>query len=274
MVLFNAATKELTAKIVYYGPGLGGKTTNILYIYDSLPENERGKMLSLNTQTDRTLFFDFLPITLGTVRELKTRIQLYTVPGQVVYDATRKLVLRGADAIVFVADSQAPALDSNKESYQNLIDNLAEQGIDFAKIPHVIQWNKRDTPNALPIDVLDREINRFAAPTFEACAGDGLGVMETLEGISRLVLQSLSDKYGGSPFDDSHPVPAHGPHWQEAMIPPGLEEFGVARPKGGIEAADDGSAVPASTIEVPIVLDRSLLTGPGPFEINVKLLLK
>ena len=273
MVLLNAATKELTAKVVYYGPGLGGKTTNIHYIYDNLPENERGKMLSLNTQTDRTLFFDFLPITLGTVRGLKTRIQLYTVPGQVVYDATRKLVLRGADAIVFVADSQAPALDSNKESFQNLMDNLAEQGINFGTIPHVIQWNKRDTPNALPIDVLDREINRFAAPTFEACADSGVGVMETLEGISRLTLQSLSDKYGGSPFDDTQPLDydtyAHGQ--QETWVPPELEEFG---PVVSPEANNGGISAPSSTIEVPIVLDRSYLAGPGPFEIKIKLLLK
>ena len=128
MVLFNAATKELTAKIVYYGPGLCGKTTNLQHVYDTLPGAGRGKMLSLATQTDRTLFFDFLPIELGTIRGMKTRIQLYTVPGQVFYDATRKLVLRGADAVVFVADSQAPALESNKESFQNLIANLRDQG--------------------------------------------------------------------------------------------------------------------------------------------------
>jgi signal recognition particle receptor subunit beta len=131
MVLFNAATKELTAKIVYYGPGLCGKTTNLQVIYDQMPPDGRGKMLSLATQTDRTLFFDFLPIELGTIRGMKTRIQLYTVPGQVFYDATRKLVLRGADAVVFVADSQGPALETNKESFQNLIDNLKDQGTEL-----------------------------------------------------------------------------------------------------------------------------------------------
>jgi hypothetical protein len=182
------------------------------------------------------------------------------------------LVLRGADAVVFVADSQAPALESNKESFQNLVDNLAEQGVDFATIPHVIQWNKRDTPNALPIDLLDREINRFAAPTFEACADSGEGVMETLEGISRLALQSLSDKYGGSPFDDAHPVP-QPPRWQEARIPPEMEDFGAAGAPD-VSAATGGAAAPSSTIEVPIVLDRGFLSGPGPFEIKIKLLLK
>jgi len=276
MVLFNAATRELTAKIVYYGPGLGGKTTNIQCIYDNLPEDERGKMLSLNTQTERTLFFDFLPIALGTIRGLKTRIHLYTTPGQVFYDATRKLVLRGADAIVFIADSQAPALESNKESFQNLIDNLAEQGVDFAKMPHVIQWNKRDTANALPIDVLDKGINRFAAPTFEACAGNGIGVLETLEGISRLVLQSLSEKYGGSPFDDSHLVPQKPPPPLPDGIrtPLGPEESGSAGPPEEIDPISGRSAVPTGAIEVPIVLQRSLFAGPGPFEIKLKIFLK
>ena len=197
MVLFNAATKELTAKIVYYGPGLCGKTTNLQHIYDSLPQDGRGKMLSLATQTDRTLFFDFLPIELGTIRGMKTRIQLYTVPGQVFYDATRKLVLRGADAVVFVADSQAQALEGNKESFQNLIENLKEQGADLSTLPHVIQYNKRDIPGALPVAVLDREINLFGMPTFEACAMLGTGVRETLTGVAKLVLKHLTEKYGG-----------------------------------------------------------------------------
>ena len=195
MVLFNAATKELTAKIVYYGPGLCGKTTNLQFIYDSLPQDGRGKMLSLATQTDRTLFFDFLPIELGTIRGMKTRIQLYTVPGQVFYDATRKLVLRGADGVVFVADSQAPALESNKESFQNLIENLKEQGADLEKLPHVIQWNKRDTPNALPVETLEREINRFQAPTFEGSAVNGQGVRETFRGLAALSWERLEGKF-------------------------------------------------------------------------------
>jgi signal recognition particle receptor subunit beta len=277
MVLFNAATKELTAKVVYYGPGLCGKTTNIQRIYDNLPEHERGKMLSLNTQTDRTLFFDFLPINLGTIRGLKTRIQLYTVPGQVFYDATRKLVLRGADAIVFVADSQEPMLDSNKESFQNMVDNLAEQGVDLAKMPHVIQWNKRDTPNALPVEVLDKEINRFGVPTYEACALDGNGVQETLEAISRLALQHLSDKYGGSPFEDSDAVSSM-PQKQasaETLATLELEEFAAVGSLEEIEAIGERIANnPTGSIEIPIVLERSMFLGTGPFEIRFKLFLK
>jgi signal recognition particle receptor subunit beta len=276
MVLFNAATKELTAKIVYYGPGLCGKTTNIQRIYDNLPDNERGKMLSLNTQTDRTLFFDFLPINLGTIRGLKTRIQLYTVPGQVFYDATRKLVLRGADAIVFVADSQTPALDSNKESFQNMIDNLAEQGVDLARMPHVIQWNKRDTPNALPVELLNKEINRFAAPTFEACALEGAGVQETLESISRLVLQHLSDKYGGSPFENSVPPQQapQQPYTESAPLPQGADDLSGLKPLEEIEAIYERSAKPVIPVEIPIVLERKLFAGSGPFEIKFKLFLK
>jgi signal recognition particle receptor subunit beta len=214
-------------------------------------------MLSLNTETDRTLFFDFLPINLGVIRGIKTRIQLYTVPGQVFYDSTRKLVLRGADAVVFIADSQAPMMDSNKESFQNLIDNLAEQGVDLAKFPHVIQWNKRDTPNALPLDELDREINRFAVPTFEACATRSEGIHETLEGISRIVLQSLSDKYGGSPFENQN-----APHFDEVG------------PQQIPDAPAPSQPVGAASIEIPIVLERNFFQGPGPFEIKIKLFLK
>ncbi|MCL1894316.1 MAG: gliding-motility protein MglA [Holophagaceae bacterium] len=263
MVLFNAATKELTAKIVYYGPGLCGKTTNLTHVYGNLPDNERGKMLSLNTETDRTLFFDFLPINLGTIKGIKTRIQLYTVPGQVFYDTTRKLVLRGADAAVFVADSQAPMLDSNKESFQNLVDNLAEQGVDLAKFPHVIQWNKRDTPNALPVDTLNKEINRFGVPTFEACATNGEGVHETLEGISKIVLNTLSDKYGGSPFDSGGGGESIKPQVAEPQIPTDIP--------GAVPAV----ATPTPTsIEIPIVLERKLFQGAGPFEVKIKLYLK
>src|SRR5690348_5955100 len=223
MVLFNAATKELTAKIVYYGPGLCGKTTNLQHIYDTLPGDGRGKMLSLATQTDRTLFFDFLPI------------ELYTVPGQVFYDATRKLVLRGADAVVFVADSQAPALDSNKESFQNLIENLKEQGADLHLIPHVIQWNKRDTPNALPVATLNQEVNRFNAPTYEACAMKGEGVKETLDGVSKLVLKSLADKYGGGAIEAP---PAIAPPPKVAKAAPPV----VAPPSRPMEVEEIGSS--------------------------------
>ena len=290
MVLFNAATKELTAKIVYYGPGLCGKTTNLQHIYDSLPQDGRGKMLSLATQTDRTLFFDFLPIELGTIRGMKTRIQLYTVPGQVFYDATRKLVLRGADALVFVADSQPQALDGNKESFQNLIDNLKEQGTDMATLPHVIQYNKRDIPGALPVSVLDQEINRFDAPTFEACAMNGMGVRETLTGVAKLVLKHLTEKYGGdvvaspsgifaSPTAPPAEIKATGSRPLEVedlgageMLDE-IDELPVTE-AGGMPVAEPPAHKGNSVVEVPVVLDRSLFTGDAPVEIRLKLYLK
>lgn len=196
MVLFNYATKELTAKVVYYGPGLCGKTTNLQYIYDTLPNPAKGKMLSLATKTDRTLFFDFLPIDLGKIRGMKTKIQLYTVPGQVFYDTTRKLVLKGADGVVFVADSQRAMLEANTDSFQNLIVNLKEQNIDIENMPHVIQYNKRDMKNVLSVPELEEAVNIYNVPSFEAVAVNGDGVFETLKGISKLVLKNLSRKYG------------------------------------------------------------------------------
>jgi signal recognition particle receptor subunit beta len=196
MVLFNYATKEITAKIVYYGPGLCGKTTNLQFVYDSLPSNNKSKMLSLATKTDRTLFFDFLPLDLGKIRGMRTKLQLYTVPGQVYYNSTRQLVLKGADGIVFVADSQDHAIDANLESLQNLEDNLKRQGVRIREIPLVMQFNKRDLPNALPIAELDAEINKLGVPHFESVATNGLGVEETLKGVTQLVLQHLIKKYG------------------------------------------------------------------------------
>jgi signal recognition particle receptor subunit beta len=196
MVLFNYATKEITAKIVYYGPGLCGKTTNLQFVYDSLPSNNKSKMLSLATKTDRTLFFDFLPLDLGKIRGMRTKLQLYTVPGQVYYNSTRQLVLKGADGIVFVADSQDFALDANMESLQNLEDNLKRQGIRLREMPLVIQYNKRDLSNTLPVAEMDKEVNKLQAPTFESVATTGLGVEETLKGITQLVLAHLVKKYG------------------------------------------------------------------------------
>jgi len=195
MVLFNYATRELTAKIVYYGPGLGGKTTNLEYIHKSLPEKTRGKMLSLSTQTDRTLFFDFLPIDLGSVKGMKTRVQLYTVPGQVFYDATRKLVLKGADGVVFVVDSQKPMLDSNMDSWENLKHNLSENGLDINTIPLVIQYNKRDLPDVFTVKEIDKKFNALRAPAYEAVAVSGQGVQETLKEVTRLVLKALSRRF-------------------------------------------------------------------------------
>jgi signal recognition particle receptor subunit beta len=196
MVLFNYATKEITAKIVYYGPGLCGKTTNLQFVYDSLPSNNKSKMLSLATKTDRTLFFDFLPLDLGKIRGMRTKLQLYTVPGQVYYNSTRQLVLKGADGIVFVADSQDFAVDANLESWQNLEDNLKRQGIRIREIPVVMQYNKRDLPNALSVAELETAVNKLKVPSFESVATTGIGVEQTIKGITQLVLAHLIRKYG------------------------------------------------------------------------------
>ena len=194
MSLVNYATREITCKIVYYGPGRSGKTTNLHYIYGQVPEDRRGKMVSLATQTDRTLFFDFLPLDLGMISGFTTKFQLYTVPGQVYYATTRKLVLQGADGVVFVADSQARQLQENVESFQDLHANLAEQGVDARSIPLVIQYNKQDLPRelVLPPGELDEALNFRGVPHFEADALHGRGVFETLRGISELVLRRLS----------------------------------------------------------------------------------
>jgi mutual gliding-motility protein MglA len=187
----NFAAREINCKIVYYGAGLGGKTTNLQYIYQKTAEQQKGKMISLATETERTLFFDFLPLDLGSVRGFKTRIHLYTVPGQVFYDASRKLILRGVDGIVFVADSQQERMDANAEALDNLMSNLKEHGYDFNKIPYVLQLNKRDLPNILPVDTLTKELRRKDEPVLEAVAFQGQGVFETLKEIARQVLVEL-----------------------------------------------------------------------------------
>jgi signal recognition particle receptor subunit beta len=192
--LVNYATREITCKIVYYGPGRSGKTTNLHYIYGQVPEDRKGKMVSLATQTDRTLFFDFLPLDLGSISGFTTKLQLYTVPGQVYYQATRRLVLQGADGVVFVADSQARQLEENIESFQDLHANLAEQGVDPRTMPMVVQYNKQDLPRELilPTAELSDAINFRASPEFSADALHGPGVFETLRGISEQVLRRLS----------------------------------------------------------------------------------
>lgn len=194
MSLVNYATREITCKIVYYGPGRSGKTTNLHYIYGQVPGDRKGQMVSLATQTDRTLFFDFLPIDLGTISGFTTRFQLYTVPGQVYYQTTRKLVLQGADGVVFVADSQARQLDENIESMQDLHANLAEQGVDTRQMPLVIQYNKQDLPPEMitPVPELEDALNFRGVPSFPADALHGPGVFETLRGISEQVLRKLS----------------------------------------------------------------------------------
>ncbi len=189
MSFINFAAREINCKMVYYGAGLGGKTTNLEKVFEMAPN--KGKMISLATETDRTLFFDFLPLDLGTVRGFKTRFHLYTVPGQVFYDASRKLILRGVDGVVFVADSQEERLDANLESIENLEENLKEHGYDLMTIPYVLQLNKRDLPNILSIEDLKKELCRKDEPVLEAVAFKGVGVFETLKEISRLVLSEL-----------------------------------------------------------------------------------
>jgi hypothetical protein len=191
----NFAAREINCKIVYYGAGLGGKTTNLQVIYQKTAEQQKGKMISLATETERTLFFDFLPLDLGSVRGFKTRIHLYTVPGQVFYDASRKLILRGVDGIVFVADSQEQRMDANVEALDNLMSNLQEHGYDFNKIPYVLQLNKRDLPNILSPEALNKELRKKNEAVVEAVAFQGVGVFETLKEIARQVLTEL--KAGG-----------------------------------------------------------------------------
>ncbi|MGD9561684.1 MAG: ATP/GTP-binding protein [Pyrinomonadaceae bacterium] len=191
MTFINYASREINCKIVYYGPGLCGKTTNLQHIYDSTAPQAKGKLISLATETDRTLFFDFMPLELGTVRGFKTRFHLYTVPGQVYYDASRKLILKGVDGVVFVADSQDERMDANVESLYNLEENLGTQGYDLMQIPYVLQLNKRDLPNVTPIEELTQELTRKGEPVFEAVATDGTGVFDTLKAVAKQVLTEL-----------------------------------------------------------------------------------
>jgi signal recognition particle receptor subunit beta len=191
MSFINYSSREINCKIVYYGPGLCGKTTNLQYIYGKTNPEAKGKMISLATETERTLFFDFLPLSLGAIRGFKTRFHLYTVPGQVFYDASRKLILKGVDGVVFVADSQNERMDANVESLDNLRTNLKEQGYDLDKLPYVVQYNKRDLPNAASLEELKRTLNPKNVPDFEAVAPKGIGVFDTLKAVSRLVLMEL-----------------------------------------------------------------------------------
>ena len=222
--MINYASREINCKIVYYGPGLGGKTTNLEHVYEKVSPSTRGKLISLATETERTLFFDFLPVDLGQIRGFRTRFHLYTVPGQVYYNASRKLILRGVDGVVFVADSQADRAEANVEAMQNLYDNLAEHGYDLTRLPFVVQYNKRDLPDAAPLDELEAALNpgwevtdpermRPAdnpfrpgeplveqlptgewwerAPAFEAVASGGAGVFDTLKAVSKLVVRAI-----------------------------------------------------------------------------------
>mgnify|MGYP001565830980 CR=1 FL=1 len=191
MSFINYSSREINCKIVFYGPGLCGKTTNLHWIYKKTNPDSKGKMISLATETERTLFFDFLPLALGEIRGFKTRFHLYTVPGQVFYDASRKLILKGVDGVVFVADSQIERMEANIESIENLRINLSEQGYDLDKVPFVIQYNKRDLPNTVPVDEMRKSLNVRSVPDFEAVASDGTGVFDTLKAIAKLVIMEL-----------------------------------------------------------------------------------
>ena len=195
MSFINYSSREINCKIVYYGPGLCGKTTNLQYIYNKTNPDAKGKMISLATETERTLFFDFLPLSLGEIRGFRTRFHLYTVPGQVFYDASRKLILKGVDGVVFVGDSQMERMEANIESLDNLRTNLEEQGYNLDKIPYVVQYNKRDLPNAAPIEELEEVLNPSKVASFEAVAPKGVGVFDTLKAVAKLVLTEL--KRGG-----------------------------------------------------------------------------
>ena len=216
MVQINFALKEVNCKIVFYGPGMSGKTTNLEIVHQKAPEENKGELTSISTDGDRTLFFDFMPLDLGNVAGMRTKFQLYTVPGQVYYNSTRKLVLQGVDGVIFVADSDGEKMQENIESYENLIENLQEYGKDVRDLPHVIQYNKRDHPNALPVEELDRLMNRFGVPTFEAVAVTGEGVFPTLKVLAGMVLESIDrmDSRRAPARPAARPAPA-----QQAAVP-------------------------------------------------------
>ena len=268
MVVISYSGKEANAKIVYYGPGLGGKTTNLEFIYDSVPASSRGKMVSMKTQTDRTLFFDFLPLDLGELGGFRTRFLLYTVPGQVFYNATRKLVLRGCDAVAFIADSQVGKMDENKESLANLVDNLADYDLKLDDIPWVIQYNKRDLPEVYTVEELNKELNPQNAPYFEAVGTEGTGVFETFRGLSRLLLEKLSEEIGHRMIM-SRPFGRRREQERKSEIPevkPAAKAQPVREPeKAEPEAIDLTSQVSSDTSEVDMeeleILPRDE-TGP------------
>jgi len=269
MVFFNHATRQMTAKIVYYGPGLCGKTTNLNTIYGKTSQKARGEMVSLNTETDRTLFFDLLPMDVGMVGGFKTKLQLYTVPGQVFYNSTRKLVLKGVDGIVFVVDSQTPMLDACKESYQNLEANLRELGLDLADIPTVFQWNKRDLRNVVPVEELEAAFNPRGIPSFQSVASDGTGVFETLRGITKLALSHIKIHVLGEakpavsapaapPVDP--PRPAGGEALTLSDLPSVTDLLDMEAPSS--QGAPSGSPLPDEDDDTGIYIEAPVLPEP------------
>lgn len=252
MVFFNHATRQMTAKIVYYGPGLCGKTTNLNTIYGKTSKQARGEMVSLNTETDRTLFFDLLPMDVGTVGGFKTKLQLYTVPGQVFYNSTRKLVLKGVDGIVFVVDSQTAMFDACKDSFMNLQENLRELGLDVKDVPIVFQWNKRDLKNLVSVEELEAHFNAGSHPSFQAVAADGTGVFETLRGITRLVLTHIKTHVLGESTPAPKPAPA-------APIAPSAEALSLS----DLPAVSDLLELNTSVVEAAMAAAPDELTDTG-----------
>ena len=240
MVLFNHATREMTAKIVYYGPGLCGKTTNLMVIFDKLDPKQKGKMLSLATKTDRTLFFDLLPVDIGKVGAFNLKIQLYTVPGQVFYNETRKLVLKGADSVVFVADSQPAMVDATRESFANLLENLEENNLDPNDIPIVIQYNKRDIPGVLPVETLQEALGFEGYPYTEAAAIKGEGVMETFKLVSKITAKHLMNRLKGG--KETAP--------KKAPTSPGVDK--ATKPVPVVETTPAPEPVPAFASSAPV----------------------
>ncbi len=261
MALFNYATKEITLKIVYYGPGLSGKTTNLQYLHSSLDPERRGKLLSLSTEADRTLFFDFMPVDLGMIKGFSIRFQLYTVPGQVRYNATRKLVLKGADAVVFVADSQTQMIDENLESLKNMRENLIANNLKPDDIPVVFQYNKRDLPDIMPVEELQSRLNPENHPFFEAVAVEGRGVNETFQSITRALLKHISSK---------HKIDIR-PRAEETAEPAGAERPSQARGRTAVRARQsrvspiDKSAFPSERalgrVEDELALLKEAMAG-------------
>lgn len=288
MVFFNHATRNMTVKIVYYGPGLCGKTTNLQAIYSQTSRKGRGEMVSLNTETDRTLFFDLLPLEAGMVGGYRTRLQLYTVPGQVFYNETRKLVLQGVDGIVFVVDSQAAMLDAGCESMLNLRENLRALGLDLADIPMVFQWNKRDLRNVVPVEELETTFNGLGLPTFQAVAPEGTGVFETLRGITHLALSHIKEHALGDAPEPLPQAPATDPApspltlqdlqgeldfeaWDRALSPESAEtDLAIPLPDDDLDAlfALDEALLP----DLPAVLslDLNLEGETAPLEVSVQ----
>jgi mutual gliding-motility protein MglA len=259
MVLVSYSGREINAKLVYYGPGLSGKTTNLEGIYAAIPDSHRGKMVSMKTKTERTLFFDFLPIQLGELSGFKTRFLLYTVPGQVYYNATRKLVLKGVDAVVFVADSKRGKMDENLESLQNLEENLKEHGLNLDTIPWVIQYNKRDLPDAYTIDELERALNPRKVPFFEASAKSGEGVIESFKTVSRMLLKHLSQQIGVKIVSQAD----EGGRTKEQTVAQAAKTPPAQRPEPFVPAAPETIAARPVAAQVPAP-DRDSITPGGP----------